>query len=419
MTQGTVPAVVVGRKMAAVLSQLEVRQNAQSAQARRRIVESAARQPLVRPYHWAGALAAALVVTSLALGLFRWHRHVEAPGFYVDGKPIEIRGFVAAPVDRESQLKFSDGSRMELAPEAAVRVLEVGAHGATVNLEHGKVKADIVPRAENDWLLTAGPFTVHVIGTRFGVHWDVASEQLTVAVERGKVAVWGAFISKREVEAGHVLRADVRSSSVVESGAQTNVRAESSAAATSVTEATLQPEASARPTELPTTVKPSGLVTATNVKSTWRQLANAGRFRDSFTEVEASGFDSVCMASSASDLLVLGDVARLAGQPGRARQAFLAVRTRFPQDSRRVAAAFSLGKVAFDQLGDVSQAIDWFRTCLREQPNGTLAREAHGRLIEGLKRLGDHEGAKKAATEYLEKYPTGPHAAVAHSILGG
>ena len=421
MTRSATPAESVGKQMAAVLSALEARHGAQSAQVRMRLFEDTKRRTLTHSqYRWAGTLAVGLVVTALALGLLRWRHLTEAPKFYVDGRPSEVRGFVAAPSEHVSHLSFRDGSRMELAPEGAIRVLEVGDHGATVNLEHGRVQADIVPRPGNDWQMTAGPFTVHVIGTRFAVDWDVSKGQLTVAVDRGRVAVWGSFISRREVDAGHRLIADVRASSVVESGAPTKTApVEKSSEAVAITELPMVAEASARPAEISISSRPSGSLAPNTIKPTWHQLSNAGHFREAFAEAESSGFDSICAASSASDLLVLGDVARLAGQPGRARQAFLAVRARFPQDSRRVAAAFSLGKVAFDQLGDSAQAVDWFRICLREQPDGTLAREAHGRLMESLKRLGNLEAARQAATEYLNKYPSGPHAAVARSILGG
>ena len=219
MMRSSTPAERVGEHVATALGALEARLNAQSAQARRRLFDAAnAHVVRHRTYRWPGMLALGMAVTTLTFGLFLWHRHVESPRFYVDGKPSEVRGFVAASTARPSQLRFVDGSHMDLTPESAMRVLEVGDHGATVNLEHGKVQADIVPRTGNDWHVTAGPFTVQVIGTRFNVDWDVAKGQLTLAVERGRIAVWGSFISKREVVAGHVLVADVRASSVVESG---------------------------------------------------------------------------------------------------------------------------------------------------------------------------------------------------------
>ncbi len=50
-----------------------------------------------------------------------------------------------------------------------------------------------------------------------------------------------------------------------------------------------------------------------------------------------------------------------------------------------------------------------------EQARGAL--DAAGRLIEALRRADDSAGARRAARDYLEKYPEGPHADLARSVL--
>jgi TolA-binding protein len=113
----------------------------------------------------------------------------------------------------------------------------------------------------------------------------------------------------------------------------------------------------------------------------------------------------------------LADGARLSGNAEPAAAALLELRKRFPNDPRCGAAAFLLGKISFDQTRDYAAAARWFSTSLREQPSGSLAREASGRLIEALSRSGDSAGARRAAQEYLLRYPDGPHANLAHSLL--
>jgi outer membrane protein assembly factor BamD (BamD/ComL family) len=54
---------------------------------------------------------------------------------------------------------------------------------------------------------------------------------------------------------------------------------------------------------------------------------------------------------------------------------------------------------------------------LREQPSGSLAPEAHGRLLEALQRSGDSAAARSAASDYLARYPAGPHAEFAKRLL--
>jgi TolA-binding protein len=113
----------------------------------------------------------------------------------------------------------------------------------------------------------------------------------------------------------------------------------------------------------------------------------------------------------------LGDAARLSARPDRASEALLTLRRKYPRDARRAAAAFALGKVAFDQRHAYTQAAEWFATYVREQPNGELVREAYGRQIEALRNAGDGAGAQRVAKEYLSRYPDGPHADIARSVL--
>ncbi len=150
----------------------------------------------------------------------------------------------------------------------------------------------------------------------------------------------------------------------------------------------------------------------------WRALIRAGSLRNAFAAAETSGgFAQACREATAAELLALGDGARLSGRSERANQALRLLRSRYPADPRRAAAAFALGKVAFDEARDYRQAAEWFSTSVREQPGGSLSREARGRLLEALQRAGDAVKAKRAAEEYLERHPTGPHAALARSIL--
>jgi transmembrane sensor len=151
--------------------------------------------------------------------------------------------------------------------------------------------------------------------------------------------------------------------------------------------------------------------------SEWRDFAKRGALREAFASAEAAGFARTCASATPAELLLLGDGARLSGKPDRAVEALLTLRRRYPSDPRRAAAAFSLGKVSFDQRGAYEQAAEWFATSLREAPSGPLAREASGRLIEALRRADDSAGARRAARDYLSRYPEGPHADLARSLL--
>jgi hypothetical protein len=64
-----------------------------------------------------------------------------------------------------------------------------------------------------------------------------------------------------------------------------------------------------------------------------------------------------------------------------------------------------------------AEAAAWFETYLREEPQGLLAREASGRLIESYRGAGNLGAAHGAASRYLARYPDGPHAAIARQAL--
>jgi len=86
--------------------------------------------------------------------------------------------------------------------------------------------------------------------------------------------------------------------------------------------------------------------------SSWRQLALTGRYADALSAAEADNFDAICGRESSVDLLLLADTAHFAGSGARAEQAFRAVRNRFAGGHEAAVAAFSLGRMAYDERHD-------------------------------------------------------------------
>ncbi len=353
----------------------------------------------------AAALAAALVV---GFGLTR----SEAPlTFRADGQLGSPETWVAAPAERSVPLRFSDGSALELAPASRARVVTVDGHGASIALENGSLNAHVIHRAGGAWRVIAGPLTVRVTGTKFALRWFAASEEFMVSVSEGSVAVAGSgFGDERAVHAGETLRVFV-----AEHRLELTNQTPGASDTPAKPERAVPLEASSVAPELASEARPGASAAASEPE--WRQLARSGSLRKAFAAADAVGFSAVCSEASAAELLVLGDGARLAGRPDRANEALLALRKRYPGDSRRAAAAFALGKVAFDQTHDYAQAAEWFSTSIREQPGGSLSREAAGRLLEALQRAGNVAAARRAAEDYLSRYPNGPHAAAARAIL--
>jgi hypothetical protein len=108
--------------------------------------------------------------------------------------------------------------------------------------------------------------------------------------------------------------------------------------------------------------------------------------------------------------MLLGDSARFARDATRADVAYRRALRRAPASER---ALFALGLVALDLRGDERGANQWFARYLRGFPNGPLAADASGRLLELAARRDDETAATAEASRYLRLAPDGPYAALA------
>src|SRR6185369_8028716 len=117
------------------------------------------------------------------------------------------------------------------------------------------------------------------------------------------------------------------------------------------------------------------------------------------------------------ELFALADAGRFFGLHARAGDALNALRRRFPGTPEAGTAAFTLGRIAFENENAYARAARWFDTYLREQPAGALMGDAFGRLIEAELRSGDRAGARASAQQYLRRFPGGPYASEARGVL--
>lgn len=361
----------------------------------------------------------------------------------------------SAPNGAEIPLLFSDGTRIGVAPGARLRVAEVESHGARLTLEKGEAHVHVVHRASTRWRIDAGPFAVHVTGTAFDVAWDPAEDALRVKLTNGSVVVTGCDLGDgRRVSAGEQLHVHCRDRVAVDSTgsstaplattASTTTPATASATTPTTASATTPTTASATtPTNAASAIAPSAdtagaTATAPSADSTPTTApavppmapalppasvsALAPPPAAASTSAAAPGSDPL-ETLSATDLLALGERARYAGTDRAAVDAFTAIRRRFPGTDAAAAAAFELGRLAADKRGDFAGAVEMFDACVRERPQGNLAREAMGRGLEAreleMDRLkhGDPARAAALASEYLRLHPGGPHAAVARRLL--
>jgi transmembrane sensor len=289
-------------------------------------------------------------------------------------------------------LQFSDGTRVDVQPRSRVRVAELTREGASLNLEQGRLSVSVVHQQGARWSVTAGPYTVRVVGTQFEVSWDGERELFDLSVREGAVKVEGpVLLGDRTVSAAERLTLAPRS----------EVRLSSSAAPSATPAAPAAAESALSPVPEPS----------------WQAFARRGEHQKALEIVRRRGFERVAPELGAEDLLRLADVARYGGEEARAGELLKSVRQRYPTSSAAGVAAYTLGITA-DRRGDLPAAAGWFNTYLRERPSGALTREALGRLMEVQERLGQRTQAEGSARRYLERYPTGPHRDIAKRLSG-
>lgn len=76
------------------------------------------------------------------------------------------------------------------------------------------------------------------------------------------------------------------------------------------------------------------------------------------------------------------DRARLAGRPNDALQPLTEIQDLYPADGRAAVAAFQLGRIFADELGDPASAARAFDRAWALSPSGSLAHDARARAEE-------------------------------------
>ena len=385
------PADVIRQARAGFLEKVAARNAALGAQSQRSWFRS-----------WGLALAG-VALAALAVGVMNWSSRpitFQVGPSAAHGRPGDL---IEAPASSSVPVQFSEGSTFLLQGGGRARVLATEGRGARVLIDSGDMDVAVAHpnHRPGRWSFEAGPFHVQVTGTRFHVAWRPSTQRFALATTEGRVIVTATCMSApRAVTAGESVELSCSPAAV----GQAMAEAEPGAAGPS-----LAPSAAAGTEPSAQRPVPRSLV--------WRERIAVGRITDGLHAAEHAGFARVCQEASLKELVALADAARLSGRSARATEALRALRQRFPRTMEASTAAFTLGRIAFEQRSAYKEAAQWFGTYLAEQPSGPLMGDSVGRLMEARQRAGEMAGARQDAERYLRRFPEGPYASEARAIL--
>jgi hypothetical protein len=257
----------------------------------------------------------------------------------------------AIEYDKNGAMTLADGSRVRLRENGRIRLEHFDERRAELTLEQGAAELDVIHVSSRMFVVHVGRFDVVDVGTRFVVTLD--PQGIHVAVELGSVDVRDTMgvLPPRTISAG-------------ESWSSSN------------TAPIATPESTSESSDAGTA---PALTTTTAVRSPSP--------KEMFEEAEA---------------------ARVAGRPRDAAGLFDALRRHHRSDARAGLAAFQLGRLRLDSLGDAAGAVEAFDDAIGLAPAASFREDAEARRVEALDRTKDPR-CREARETYLVRYPQGIH----------
>jgi len=282
-------------------------------------------------------------------------------------------GSTAAPAEAVHTLRLADGSVASLIGEhSELSILENTAARVDLKLLAGRAQFDVVKNRARDFVVEAGEYHVTVVGTVFAVeHFE---RRVEVSVVEGTVRVEGPA-GTRVLTTGE----------------------EASFDASGETAKLEQPApAEGEPKALRKKARPGD-------RPSWRSLSKNGDYDAAYALI-SQGTE---VDNDPSALMDAADAARLSGHPAGAVKYLERVLGEHRNSPVAPLAAFTLGRVFLDHLGQPHRAADSFALARRLAPAGSLAQDALAREVESLSKGGDEREANVKAKEYLRDYPKG------------
>lgn len=356
---------------------------------------------------WGGSLAvarqrqrgqraqlAAAAATLLCLGLVVTGLVWRSPEATPEMAALAAGMVIESEPGRPQRLVLPDATQVEIAAATRLSIVELSGQRVRLRLDHGGVTVDAVRRPERQLVVEAERTEVIVVGTRFSVsvYEDAGVPRVAVAVDRGEVRV-----RPPDGAAETLLRAG-------ESWGERPVPAAPQAPApfASVGVPPAAPSAALPP--------PSSTPAAD-----WRSLRRSDP-KVAYRVLGEEGFARTLAGGDAAELFELYEVAKLNGRMHDAVSALERLRQRFPGNARAGLAAFEVGRLRQDHLGDPAGAATALEDAVRR--GGAFGEDATARLARAYHTLGDRARCQRARDRYLTSYPRGAHVELVKGLCG-
>jgi FecR-like protein len=273
----------------------------------------------------------------------------------------------------ELAVTLGDGSSVKLASQSEVRVRGNRSSAISLALSRGELACDVTHREERKFSVLAGDVEVRVVGTKFSVKRTAGpNPRVEVSVARGVVEV----VSAR------------RPGVVARVAAGQNWIQDPENAVTPLEPSATAGEPSAPSSDAPKRDAPSGPASSSPTSPSAREL------------FEKAG------------------ESRRAGDAAAAAHAYEELLRLHAGDARASLAAFELGRLRMDRLGDLSGAIVALERAVALHIGPSFREDALARLVSVYASQGNFAACRRAQERYLSSYPAGVHAGAVTARCG-
>lgn len=301
----------------------------------------------------------------------------------------------------KQRIELSDRSVIEVDQQSALTVVENSANTIVLELAQGIAHFEITPGGPRTWTIDAGIASVEVLGTQFTV--SRSPDEVEVTVQRGLVRVRSHRIEGGSLQLGPGQDIAVRSAPNRIQEDLALQRPAQSVPDTEIEHPVEQPNQSPSATKTP----PQAAVPV-QTKTSWKQLAQKRQFSEAYAVLGSQGFQrETSSAHSLEELLSLADVARYSGHHRDAVRPLERAIADYPGERRAAVAAFTLGRLEADILNRQGKAVAAFRRCLELGPPRALQEDTYFRLAKAHAQRGEIAAARRAARQYIERFPNG------------